>query len=235
MTDRTAVSDRLAELLFGRARPLQLEPQQNLFTAGDPGESCALVVEGLLKVHVDSASGGERILALLGPRALVGELSMIDGAPRSASVTALKKAEVRLVTRATFDAILEQNPAVYRYLTQLLVRRLRQVDEALSAGSLLQLNGRAARALLGLADAFGKDVGGGRILIHLKINQSDIAAMAGFSREHLSRILQDWMRRGVLSRLGGYYCIEKPDLLLREQDTNLHTARHATNLRRIAP
>ena len=61
---------------------------------------------------------------------------------------------------------------------------------------------------MSLAEAFGKDVGGGRILIRQKVSQSDIAAMAGIARENVSRILQDFMRRSLVSRLAGYYCLE---------------------------
>jgi CRP/FNR family cyclic AMP-dependent transcriptional regulator len=217
-TDRSLLPAKLADTLFGQARSVKLQPQQMLFTAGDPGDSCALVEEGLLKVHVISPSGGERILAILGSGALVGELAMIDGAPRSASVSALKETMLRVVTRAAFEAITEQHPDVYRHVTAVLARRLRDIDDALTASSFLPLKGRAARALLSLADAFGKDVGGGRILIHQKVSQSDIAAMAGIARENVSRILQDWTRQGVLSRLAGYYCLEKRAAVERERD-----------------
>jgi CRP/FNR family transcriptional regulator, cyclic AMP receptor protein len=76
----------------------------------------------------------------------------------------------------------------------------------------------AARALLSLADAFGKDVGSGRILIRYKLSQTDLAAVAGVARENLSRVLQDWMRGAVVSRLAGYYCIENKKALQREAD-----------------
>jgi CRP/FNR family cyclic AMP-dependent transcriptional regulator len=217
-SDRSLLPVKLAETLFAQARSVKLQPQQMLFSAGDPGDSCALVEEGLLKVHVISPSGGERILAILGPGALVGELSIIDGAPRSASVSALKETTLRVVTRAAFEAITEQQPGVYRHVTAVLARRLRDIDDALTASSFLPLKGRTARALLSLADAFGKDVGNGRTLIHQKVSQTDIAAMAGIARENVSRILQDWTRQGVLSRLAGYYCLEKRDAVERERD-----------------
>jgi CRP-like cAMP-binding protein len=217
VTEGFIFPDKVAEILFKQARVMRLQPQQTLFTAGDRGESCALVDEGLLKVHVISANGGERILAILGAGALVGELSMIDGAPRSASVSALKETTLRLLTRAAFDAITEQHPDVYRHVSVVLARRLRDIDAALTASSFLPVKGRVARALLGLADAFGKDVGGGRILIHQKVSQSDIAAMAGIARENVSRILQEWTRRGLVSRLGGYYCVENRASVERER------------------
>ena len=83
-------SAELSAALFATARPHRLKADQMLFTAGDPGDGCYRVEQGLLKVSVVSPSGGERILAILGPGTLVGELAMIDAQPRSASVTAAR-------------------------------------------------------------------------------------------------------------------------------------------------
>jgi CRP-like cAMP-binding protein len=209
-------SERLADLLFGHARVVQLAPQQTLFTAGDPGDGFYRVDDGLLKVNLVSSAGSERILAILGPGDLVGELAIIDGAPRSASVTAIRDARLRFVSRAAFESVATREPELYRHMMLMLARRLRAIDDVLTATSFLPLQGRTARALLSLAQAFGKDVGAGRILIQQKLSQSDIAAMAGISRENVSRILQGWMRRSLLSRLAGYYCVEDRAALERE-------------------
>jgi CRP-like cAMP-binding protein len=189
-----------------------------LFVAGDPGDGCYQVEEGLLKVVALSPSGSERILAILGPGALVGELSMIDGLPRSASVAAIREAKLSFVSRSVFDAVARSEPEICRHITALLARRLRDVDDALTATSFLPLKARTARALLSLSEAFGKDVGSGRILIRQKFSQSDLAAMAGIARENCSRILQDWTRRKLVSRLAGYYCLEDKAALARERD-----------------
>ena len=209
----------LSASLFREARVVRLAPQQMLFVAGDPGDGCYQVEEGLLKVVAPSPSGGDRILAILGPGELVGELSMIDGLPRSASVTTLRESKLSFVSRSVFNAVTHKQPEIYRHITALLARRLRDVDDALTATSFLPLKARTARALLGLSDAFGKDVGSGRILIRQKFSQGDLAAMAGVARENCSRILQDWTRRSLVSRLAGYYCLEDKAALEREGRT----------------
>ena len=209
----------LSASLFREARVVRLAPQQMLFVAGDPGDGCYQVEEGLLKVVAPSPSGGDRILAILGPGELVGELSMIDGLPRSASVTALRESKLSFVSRSVFNTVTHKQPEIYRHITALLARRLRDVDDALTATSFLPLKARTARALLGLSEAFGKDVGSGRILIRQKFSQGDLAAMAGVARENCSRILQDWTRRSLVSRLAGYYCLEDKAALEREGRT----------------
>ncbi|HXY90162.1 MAG TPA: cyclic nucleotide-binding domain-containing protein, partial [Xanthobacteraceae bacterium] len=83
--------EKLTSRLFARSRPVKLAPDQVLFLAGDPGDGCYHVERGLLKVSVASPAGGERILAILGPGALVGELAIVDGQPRSASVSAIRE------------------------------------------------------------------------------------------------------------------------------------------------
>ena len=63
---------------------------------------------------------------------------------------------------------------------------------------------------------FGESVGAGRIMIRQKFGQSDLAAMAGIARENVNRILADWKRRKLISRISGYYFIESKSALQRE-------------------
>ena len=78
--------------VFANAKTVKLTTNKVLFQAGDPGDGCYRVDEGLLKVSMMSRSGTERILAFMGPDSIVGELSMIDGRPRSAAVVAVRDA-----------------------------------------------------------------------------------------------------------------------------------------------
>jgi CRP/FNR family transcriptional regulator, cyclic AMP receptor protein len=143
---------------------------------------------------------------------------MIDGTPRSASVTALRDSKLSFLSRGAFEAFGRSRPELYRHVTTLLARRLRDTNDALVATSFLSVKGRVARALLSLAEAFGRDVGQGRILIRQKVSQSDLAAMAGIARENVNRVLRDWANRSLVSRLAGYYCLENEAALKREAE-----------------
>jgi len=209
---------RLSTNLFAGAKPVRLTADEVLFLAGDPGDGCYRIEDGLLKVTMVSRSGTERILAFLGPGAIVGELSMIDGRTRSASVVAVRDATLSFLSRAAFESFARKYPEVYKTLVTLLATRLRETDAAIAAGSFLPLKGRVASTLLELAEHFGHDVGSGRIVIRQKIGQSDIAAMAGIARENVSRILNDWKRRKLVSRLSGYYCLENRAQLEHEAE-----------------
>jgi CRP-like cAMP-binding protein len=208
----------LSGLLFAQARRVRLKTDHMLFLAGDPGDGFYRIDEGLLKVTAVSAGGRERILAILGPGAMVGELSVIDGGPRSNSVAAVRDCVLTFVSRVDFHRVAEGHPDIYRHVATLLARRLRNANEVVAASSFLSLKGRVAQALLSLADAFGQDVGSERILIKQRVSQSDLAAMAGIARENVSRILNDWKRLNVVSQLAGYYCLEKRVELMREAE-----------------
>ena len=211
-----ALPTELSQSLFAKARPLSLAAHRTLFVAGDEGDGCYRLEEGLLKASVAAATGGERILAILGPGSVVGELSIIDGAPRSASVAALRDSKLSFVGRAAFEAFGQSRPELYRHITTLLAQRLRDTNDALLATNFLSVKGRVARSLLSLAEAFGRDLGQGRVLVRQKVSQSDLAAMAGIARENVSRVLNDWANRSLVSRLAGYYCLENKAKLKRK-------------------
>jgi len=212
----SALPPELFQRLFARTPLLRVAAGQTLFVTGDPGDGCYYVEQGLLKVSVFSALGRERILAIMGSGALVGELSILDEASRSATVAAVKESKLRFIGRTHFMAFAEEHPEVYRHLLLLLAQRLRTTDLVIAAASFLSPNGRVARALLDLSEAFGQDVGGGRILIRQKITQSDLAAMTGMARENVSRILNRWKRQSLVTLLGGYYCLENGEALALE-------------------
>lgn len=204
--------------LFGAAKAVQLRSDEVLFLAGDAGDGCYRIGDGLLKVTMVSRTGSERILAFLGPGHVVGELSIIDGLPRSASVIAVRPTSLSFLSRAAFEEFAKKHPDIYKSLVTLLAARLRETDGAIAAGSFLPVRGRVASTLLELAEHFGQDVGSGRIVIRQKIGQSDLAAMAGIARENVSRILNDWQRRKLISRLSGYYCLEDKAKLQSEAE-----------------
>lgn len=198
----------LAKGLEALSRPMKLKAGTILFETGDPGNGCYAVLEGSLRVSILSAEGGEQLLAVLGPGQLVGELALLDGRPRSATVTALKPARLAFFDKRAFDRFAEENPELYRHMLRIVGGRLRQANDVLAARSFLPLPGRVAKTLLLLAESFGKPVEKNRTLIHYKLSQADIANMAGAARENVSRVLNDWKRAGTISQISGYYCIE---------------------------
>jgi CRP/FNR family transcriptional regulator len=129
----SALPDELSQRLFAEARVQTVRADQVVFLAGDTGDGCYRIEEGLLKVSVITPGGAERILAILGPGSIVGELSMIDGSARSASVTALRESKLCFVSRSAFEACGRQHPEMHQHLMVLLARRLRDTAQTLSS------------------------------------------------------------------------------------------------------
>jgi CRP/FNR family transcriptional regulator, cyclic AMP receptor protein len=214
----TELPETLLSGLFEDAIARTLPDGEALFRAGDVGDGCYRIQTGLVKVVVASQQGEERIISLLGPDAIVGELSMIDGRPRSASVVAIADCSLCFVSRDTFQKYSEVHPELTSYLVRTLARRLRNADEALAAATFLSVKGRLARALLNLAEYVGEDNGGGRIQLRHKISQSDLAAMAGVARENVSRTMSEWRKQDIVTRSSDYYCINDPSALAQEME-----------------
>src|SRR6516164_8908302 len=105
--------EHLLTRLFGGATTVRLKTDEVLFLAGDNGDGCYRVEDGLLKVTMISRTGKERILAFLGLGAIVGEMSTIDGLPRSANVVAVRPAVLSFISRTTFQGFAKIHPEVY--------------------------------------------------------------------------------------------------------------------------
>ena len=206
----------LCALLFANAKLVHLAANEVLFVAEDTGDGCYRIEKGLLKVSMVSGSGAERIIAIFGTGAIVGELSVLDGLPRSATVLALRDSELLFVSKAKFDQCARKYPELYQHLLTLLASRLRETNDVIAAESFLPLRGKVALTLMDLAEHFGERVGESRIMIRHKFGQSDLAAMAGIARENVSRIVMDLTRRKLVSRVSGYYCIENKSALQGE-------------------
>jgi CRP/FNR family transcriptional regulator len=204
--------------LFDLAQVHQLKAGGVLLAAGDAGDGCYLLDKGLLKVTLTSTRGEERIVAVLGPGAVVGELAMIDRMPRSASVKALRDSLLRFVSREAYEN-LRAHPETKDSLLEILAFRMRQADEELAATTFLTVKARVARALLELAEFVGKPSGPQCIVLDAKISNADLAAMAGVARENVSRVLSKWRRSNlVLTGVPHGYVLNDVATLKREMD-----------------
>ena len=208
--------DQLLTQLFASSTQKHVHAGDLLFAADDPGHGCYRLEKGLLKVYVTSAHGVERIIAILGPGAIVGELSMIDGHPRSASVVAISNSALSFITRETFVRFTKNHPEIYETLVMILSARLRETVRSVAATSFLTVKGRVARAVLDLAKHVAKESSNDRVVLKYNINQADIAAMAGVARENVSRVMSDWKRRRLVTRSAGFYCIHDLDRIWHE-------------------
>jgi CRP-like cAMP-binding protein len=167
----------------------------------DPGEAVLILAEGLVKVFLTSPNGDEMVLATPGPPESLGELALVHRGTRSASARAIKDTKAVALTRDTFAALMRQHPAmtetVMETLGALLERTLAQAADLV----FLDLPGRVAKLLVGLADS--QEARGAECVVRLEVKQADLAGMVGGSRPAVNQILKTFQERGYLEPLGG--------------------------------
>lgn len=167
----------------------------------DPGDAMYVVVEGRVKVVLYGDNGREIILSIFRADEIFGEMSLLDNQPRSASVIALEPTRVLLLERAAFARHLDTHPKTALAVLAELSQRLRQADRVIGNLALLDVYGRVARLLKDLAEQDGVAIEEGT-LIPVRPTQQEIASMIGTSRETVSRALNDFAKRGLLSMSG---------------------------------
>ena len=194
---------REAELLglAERSTERTYERGETLFHQGDPGESLFVLVEGLVKVLVVSERGDEMVLATLRPPDSFGELALIDGRPRSASVRALETTVALTLGRSALHELIEHHPRVAPALLRSVGTLVRQLIEQTGDLVFLDLQGRVAKLLMGMAEERGEKRSGA-ITLDLEVTQTDLAGMVGGSRQSVNQILHSLQSRGYLDLHG---------------------------------
>lgn len=168
-----------------------------------PGKTYYWIRRGCLKASVISEAGQERILALLGPRSIIGEFFVGKEAPGAIRLHALIDCQVTLADAEALDRWLEGRPACRERLRQAATRDLLAAYEEIAAACFLPVSARVCRAMVCLADHIGQPVPGGTAAWRqFAARQGDIAALAGVSRETVVRVLGDLRRAGVLLAAG---------------------------------
>jgi CRP/FNR family transcriptional regulator, cyclic AMP receptor protein len=184
-----ALTDEEAADLHAAGRRRTFGPAVTVVHEGDDAGPVVVLLDGRVKISTIGGGGREAIVAVRGPGDLIGELSAIDGGPRSGSVTTLESAEVLLIPGSGFAALLERRPRIALVILRMVVGRLRYADSQQSQFATHDVVGRVAQRLVELAERFG-EADDGRIEIALPLSQEELAAWTGASREAVSKALQ---------------------------------------------
>src|SRR3954451_8233114 len=184
-----------AEDLRARGIARHFRKGQAIFHQGGTSDRVVVLLKGRVKVSTLSDEGREIVLAFRGPGDLLGELSAIDGQPRSASVAAIEPVEALAVTAIDFRAFLSEHPEVALFLLETVSRRLRDADRKRVEFGAHDTIGRVAARLLELAEEYGQQDPRG-IRIGLPLSQEELAGWTGASREAVSKALQALRRPG---------------------------------------
>lgn len=163
----------------------------------EAGSALFVIITGKVKISRTSNDGREVILSILDESDFFGEMAILDGLSRSATVVAIEESELFIIQRNDFLDMLKQFPEISIALLTELTSRLRIADMKIKALSLKDAEGKVATVILQLADDMGK-IKQGVVEIEKLPLQQDLANMAGTSRETISRTLHTFAKKGLV-------------------------------------
>ena len=196
--------DRIAAVAVPRSFPKGVR----VFHEGDTSDACYIVRSGDLRVTREHSDGRAIALATLGSGDIFGELAMLDGGARSASVETLSDAELLALPAADVRRLLAAHAEISVKLIVALTRRLRETNERVARQSFQTVPSRVAGVLAQLiAEEAAPE---GREGVTVRMTQADLAQLAGTSRESVSRFLATLDRAGVVQVGRGRVTVVQP-------------------------
>lgn len=192
------LSDAALTALASRVRVRSYRRGEVLFHKDDPGTSLFLLRSGRVKISTFSNEGKEAVFTVHGPGDVFGELALLDGAPRSATATALEPSRLLTVDRSSFVAFLREQPDASLILLSELTARVRRLSVQVEDLMFLDIPGRLARTLLRLGEQYGRRTERG-VEIDLQITQTELGGMVGATRVSVNRLLHWFADRGLIA------------------------------------
>ncbi|SFM86250.1 Crp/Fnr family transcriptional regulator [Variovorax sp. OV329] len=181
-----SIADAIVKKRFKRA--------EMVVEQGKKSDALYIILTGRARVMSTDSRGREVILATLQPGDYIGEMSLIDDEPHSATVRTEVQTDVLMLDREAFSRCLPETNSMSFNILRGLVARLRHADRKIESLALMDVYGRVARSLL----EFAVDDGAGNKKIREKISRQDLAKMVGASREMVSRVMKDLEERGFV-------------------------------------
>jgi CRP-like cAMP-binding protein len=179
------------------ARMSEVKRGQRIYAAGDPSDQVFLLKAGIVRISAANDDREERILALLYPGDIFGELAVVDEAPRDHLATAHEDVVLCAFGRDVLLRAIQQAPALGYRITKLMGLRLRRLETRIEELLFKSAHARIAHALLDMATDYGVTDNGG-VIIPIRLNQRDLGNLVGLARETVNAVLQDFKQRGLV-------------------------------------
>lgn len=198
--DWAEIASRAVQISFAKGKELLVQ--------GDPGDMMLILTEGTARVSMLTAGGREIVLAYAEPGAVLGEIALLDGGERTASVTATSAGSALQLGRNALRDFAASHPEFAWSLMQQLARRLRTADQTIESDRAYASGPRLARYLKRLIrkDSVEKTH-------RVELSQTELGNFAGMSREHINRQLRSWEESGVISLEQGRVRVLDADML----------------------
>jgi len=195
------LSDSAADTLLRCAKLHKYPKNSVIVTEGDTHSNFYIVTSGHLKVFANGDDGRQIVFSWLEPGDYFGELALIDGAPRSASVMTLAPTTLQVISQHDFQQFLTGDYGAALAMMKAMARRIRILTGSVRDLALLDVYGRVANLLQQRATDDGH--------AELKLTHQEIADMVGASREMVSRIMRELAVGGYIEQTTGSIAVRK--------------------------
>lgn len=193
--------------------PRTLQTGQQLHARHDHADGLYCVIEGRIRVSNVNLDGKENVLTWLEPGTWFGEISLLDGLPRTHDAHAEEPSLLMMLPEHGFRTLLDSYPQLYKHFTRLLCQRLRATFALIDESSGLSLTGQLAKRLLLMASGLGqhRDVQSGQ---QIRVSQETLAHMLNSSRQTINKQLQQLQKEKVIEVKYGRITLLNPDRLV---------------------
>lgn len=205
------------EHLSSLLEPRRYARGEVIFHRGDVGTALFIVRRGRVAIRLSSAEGREITLTLLDRGEAFGELSLLDGEPRSTDALAHEETHLLALQQEDFRRFLTARPQVGMAVLATVSRLVRRTTRLIYDSAFLDARSRLARVLLELARSRGRP-GSEGVVIESKLTQSELANLCGVTRESTNKWLRHYVREGLLSYEGGQITLLQPEVLARDAE-----------------
>ena len=193
------------------------EPDTVILFEGDKSDSMFIINSGTAKVYQTSDEGKERIVSTLASGAIFGEIAMLDGNPRSASVATIERTEMGSIAYKDFRALVSENPEVLWKVLESMCEMVRRMGADMLDMSFRDVPYRLLRTLVTLAEKHGEETPDG-VRVAMKLTAESLSGMVGSNRERVSRLLQRFQDEKLIVVDGDRITIRDPRQLERSSE-----------------
>ena len=202
--------------LAGLAQRRTFDARDLIVQQADEGGDLFVIIEGHVKVVSAGVDGRDSAINVMGPGEVFGEVSLLDGGPRSATIVALDPCALLSIRREPFLRFLEGSPKASIELLKVLSGLLRKLTERSDDVAFLRVGGRLAKRIASLAERFGERRPDGSLRVRFKLSQQEIGELVNATRESANKQIKQWEDAGLLSQEGGHLIVHDLERLRSE-------------------
>jgi CRP-like cAMP-binding protein len=184
----------------------RVSAREVLCRKGDPGNQLYLIVDGVLKAQTTSRSGDDIVFSMMGPGEMVGELALLRGGKRTATVVAVRDSQLVVIDRRELFPFLRRHPEAALKLLEVLAARVERLSAKVEDKTFLNLPQRLAKALFELAQRWGRRAADG-LHIEQRLSQSELGDLVATTRESVNKQMKAWQKDGVAAMRNGHIVI----------------------------